>query len=125
MRRVHMGRDREAGTPARNSRAILTRRSLLQSAAWTIVAGTLPRGAELAAQDVSPVMAKLSAYMSEARNRALPDKAVAETKHHILDTVAAIVSGSALPPGRQAIKFARAYGGEKVATVVASQVLCG
>src|SRR6266851_2409619 len=125
MRRVHMGRDQEAGTPARNSRAILTRRSLLQSAAWTLAAATMPRGAELAAQDVSPVMAKLSAYMSEARNRALPDKVVAEAKHHVLDTVAAMVSGSELPHGRQAIQFARAYGGEKIATVVASQVLCG
>src|SRR5437870_11885612 len=36
-----------------------------------------------------------------------------------------MVSGSELPPGRQAIKFARSYGGEKVATVVASNILCG
>src|SRR5712691_11959698 len=118
---MRMGRDREAGMLARNCVHILTRRSLLQSAAWTIAAATLPRGAELAAQDVSPVMAKLSTYMSEARSRVLPDKVVAETKHHILDTVAAMVSGSELPPGRQAIQFARAYGGEKIATVVASQ----
>ena len=120
-----MGRDREAGLSARNCSHILTRHSLLQSAACTLAAAAIPRAAELAAQDVSPVMAKLSTYMSEARNRALPDKVVAETKHHVLDTVAAMVSGSELPPGRQAIQFARAYGGEKIATVVASQVLCG
>jgi 2-methylcitrate dehydratase PrpD len=36
-----------------------------------------------------------------------------------------MVSGSDLLPGREAIKFARNYGGEKVATVVASKVLCG
>jgi 2-methylcitrate dehydratase PrpD len=63
--------------------------------------------------------------MAEARNRALPDNVVRETEHHILDTIAAMVSGSELPPGRMAIDFARSYGGEKVATVVASQILCG
>ena len=70
-------------------------------------------------------MEKLSAYMAEARSRALPDDVVRETKHHILDTIAAMVSGSELVPGRMAIQFAHAYGGEKVATVVASAILCG
>jgi 2-methylcitrate dehydratase PrpD len=70
-------------------------------------------------------MEKLSAYMAEARNRALPDNIVQETEHHILDTIAAMVSGADLPPGRMAIEFARSYGGEKIATVVASNVLCG
>ena len=70
-------------------------------------------------------MEKLSAYMAETRNRALPDPVLLETKHHVLDTLAAMVSGSELPPGRVAIQFARTYGGEKVATVVASPILCG
>jgi 2-methylcitrate dehydratase PrpD len=70
-------------------------------------------------------MDKLSAYMSEARNRALPEIVVRETEHHILDTIAAMVSGSELPPGRLAIEFARTYGGEKISTVVASKILCG
>jgi 2-methylcitrate dehydratase PrpD len=70
-------------------------------------------------------MAALSTYMSEARGRALPDEVVEKAKHHILDTFAAMVSGSELVPGRQAIKFARAYGGEKVAAVAGSSVLCG
>jgi len=70
-------------------------------------------------------MEKLSSYMAEARNRVLPDNVVREAEHHILDTIAAMVSGSDLPPGRMAIDFARSYGGEKVATVIASQILCG
>jgi len=81
--------------------------------------------ARAADQGISPVMEKLSAYMAEARNRALPDPVLLETKHHVLDTLAAMVSGSELPPGRMAIQFARTYGGEKVATVVASPILCG
>src|SRR6202043_91408 len=43
----------------------------------------------------------------------------------LLNTIASMVSGSELPPGKAAIQFARAYGGEKIATVVASNVLCG
>ena len=70
-------------------------------------------------------MTKLSAYMSEARNRSLPPEVVEKAKHHILDTFAAMISGAELPPGRAAIQFARAYGGEKVATVVASNIVCG
>src|SRR6266481_4579934 len=107
----------------------LTRRSWMQRAALISAGMALPRIAWAAAQDaspaISPVMEKLSAYMAEARNRALPDNVVQETKHHILDTIAAMNSGSELPPGRMAIEFARAYGGEKIATVVASHVLCG
>src|SRR5207253_8016267 len=106
-----------------------TRRNWMQRAALISAGMALPRIAWAAAQDavpgISPVMEKLSAYMADARNRALPDNVVQETKHHILDTIAAMISGSELPPGRMAIQFAQAYGGEKIASVVASQVLCG
>src|SRR5467141_645494 len=107
----------------------LTRRSWLQKAACISSAAVLPQIVWAAAQDavpgISPVMGKLSAYMAEARNRALPDNVVQETTHHILDTIAAMVSGSELAPGRMAIQFAQDYGGEKIATVVASRVVCG
>jgi 2-methylcitrate dehydratase PrpD len=107
----------------------MTRRSWLQHAAWVGAAAAFPNLARAFAQEDSPaisaVMEKLSTYMAEARNHALPDNVAQETRHHILDTIAAMVSGSALPPGRAAIQFAQSYGGEKIATVVASQVLCG
>ena len=107
----------------------LTRRSWMQRAAWISAGMALPRIAWAAARDatpaISPVMEKLSTYMAEARNRALPENVVQETEHHILDTIAAMISGSELPPGRMAIQFAQDYGGEKIATVVASRVVCG
>jgi len=107
----------------------LTRRNWMQRAALISAGMALPRIAWAAAQDVSPaispVMEKLSAYMAEARNRALPDNVAQETAHHILDTIAAMVSGSELAPGRMAIQFAQDYGGAKIATVVASRVVCG
>ena len=70
-------------------------------------------------------MARLSAYMSEAGGRALPEEAAEKTKQHILDTFAAMVSGAELAPGRFAIGFARAHAAEKIATVAASDVVCG
>jgi len=70
-------------------------------------------------------MDKLSRYMSGAADRALPAAVVDETKNHILDTLAAMISGSELPPGHQALRFARAVGGAKIATIVASDILCG
>jgi 2-methylcitrate dehydratase PrpD len=103
----------------------LSRRDWVQRTLWTLAAAAVPGPARSAADDVSPVMLKLSSYMSEARNSALPDKVQQETKHHILDTFAAMISGSQLPPGRMALKFARAYGGPNICTVVASDVLLG
>ncbi|MCU1342446.1 MAG: MmgE/PrpD family protein [Candidatus Acidoferrum typicum] len=102
-----------------------TRRSMLERAAWISAASAFPRVPKIFAADVSPVMARLSTYMSEARDRAFPDDVIEKAKHHILDTFAAMVSGSELPPGRAALKFARNYGGEKVATIVCSSMLCG
>src|ERR1700682_2380704 len=121
-----MADDQNTKLTVGRSGGLLTRRGLLQRAAWILPAtGFLARG-ERAAQDVSPVMFKLSTYMADAGNSELPEKVVQDAKHHILDTIAAMVSGSELPPGRDAIQFARTYGGgQKIATVVASRTLCG
>jgi 2-methylcitrate dehydratase PrpD len=100
----------------------LTRRRFVQvmagasgAAAWPLCVGA----------EVSPVMATLAAYMSQAGTRALPGDVVLETKHHILDTLAAAISGSKLPPGIQALKFAEAYGGQGGGTIVASNRVAG
>jgi 2-methylcitrate dehydratase PrpD len=76
-------------------------------------------------QGVSPTTQRLSAYMAAARSRALPDDVLEKTKQHVLDTFAAMISGSSLPPGIGALQFARAYGGKEIATVVASDIVCG
>jgi 2-methylcitrate dehydratase PrpD len=81
--------------------------------------------AQTSAGSVGPIMTRLSTYMSEAAGHALPAEVVEKTKHMILDTLAAMISGSELPPGRFAINFARAYKGDRVATVAGSNVLCG
>src|SRR5712675_2809784 len=120
-----MGHDQNSRMPLENGGINLTRRGLLQRAAWFTAAAAFPCAVKLAAEDVSPVMTALSNYMADARNQALGDNVVQDAKHHILDTIAAMVSGADLPPGRLAIQFARSYGGEKISTVVASNILCG
>jgi 2-methylcitrate dehydratase PrpD len=120
---MSMASARHLISPAGNG--ALTRRGLARAAAGLAAAAALPRPLWAASEEISPVMAKLSTYMSNAGSRALPDQIVQETKYHILDTLAAMISGSELPPGRQALQFARAYSGARSATVVASDLLGG
>ena len=62
--------------------------------------------------------------MSEAAGRTLSAEAAEKTKHHILDTFAAMISGADLAPGRVALRLAQAHAGGP-ATVVASTLRCG
>jgi 2-methylcitrate dehydratase PrpD len=103
----------------------MNRRDLLKTAGGAFALSMVPRPLLAAEPGVSPLMTTLSEYMASAAGRALPDTVVEKTKHMILDTLAAAISGAELPPGKFAIKFARTYGGEKVSTVIASNVLCG
>jgi len=113
----------------------LTRRSWFELVALAFASNAIPpqimaAGApasqdEAPVEGVSPTMDKLSRYMSEASERALPDEVAEKAKHHILDTLAAMISGSEIRPGRAAMEFVRSYGGKAVATVVSSNILCG
>ena len=67
--------------------------------------------------DPSPEMSALSTYMSEAANRPLPPEAAEQAKHHLLDTLASMVSGSQLPPGLAAQQHIREFGGAGAATI--------
>lgn len=123
-----MGQDREI-----DDAGVLSRRGLFQRTGLLIAAAALSptvgraekRDGGTPAESADPVMTKLSSYMSEARGRELPDEVVEKAKQHTLDTLAAMVSGSELAPGQAALKFVRAYGGKEIATVVASNIVCG
>ncbi|PYU66037.1 MAG: MmgE/PrpD family protein, partial [Acidobacteria bacterium] len=129
-----MGHSGRTDEPAGSGGAVLTRRDLLELAGLAFATTAIPPVAAFAeavgSQDeaalgVSPVMDKLSRYMKEACERGLPDEVVEKAKHHIVDTLAAMISGSEIRPGHAAIEFVRAYGGKEVATVVASNIVCG
>jgi 2-methylcitrate dehydratase PrpD len=99
------------------TRRILLRRAVMASAAFS-------RKPSQAEETLNPIIATLSTYMSEARSRALPGEILDKIKQHTLDTFAAMFSGSQLPVGRRATRFASEYGGEKIATVVGSNIMC-
>jgi 2-methylcitrate dehydratase PrpD len=75
------------------------------------------------AAQISPVMRTLSGYIAAALRRPLPATVVEKTKHHILDTIAAMVSGSRLAPGRKAISYVKSLGGVKEAIVIGSPIV--
>jgi 2-methylcitrate dehydratase PrpD len=77
------------------------------------------------AAEVSDVMTTLSTFMAGAATRTLPEAVVEKTKFMILDTLAAMISGSELPPGKFAIQFVRAYSGNPLCTVAGSSLRCG
>jgi len=68
-------------------------------------------------------MARLSSYIASALRRPLPPAVVEKTKHHMLDTIAAMVSGSRLEPGKKAIGYVRTLGGNREASVIGSRIL--
>jgi 2-methylcitrate dehydratase PrpD len=117
----------------------LSRRSLLKCGSLAVISLASPfvvaadatSGQEAAPAASTPsdssdaVIARLSSYMSEAGDRSLPEEVVEKSKEHILDTIAAMISGVDLPPAQVALKFARAYPGDKVATIVGSTLVCG
>jgi 2-methylcitrate dehydratase PrpD len=102
----------------------ISRRELLQRGALSLCAAALPI-LRARAQAIGPVITTLSTYMAGAKDRALPAEVVEKAKHHILDTFAAMISGSELPPGKAALVLARAQAGRAAATVVASNIVTG
>jgi 2-methylcitrate dehydratase PrpD len=97
------------------------RRTLLNAGACIVGASLLP-ARRAGAQAISAVMDTLSGYMAAARERRLPDEVLEYAKHHVLDTVAAMVSGAELSPGHAALRFAAAQTPGGAATVIGSDL---
>ena len=72
---------------------------------------------------VSPVMNQLSAYIAQALKKPLPAPVLEKTKQHLLDTMAAMVSGSRLLPGRKAISYVKSLGGTRESCVIGSPIV--
>ena len=68
-------------------------------------------------------MNKVAGYIAAAPGRKLPAKVQEKTKHHLLDTLAAIVSGSRLLPGEKAIEYIETQGGTPEALVLGTRIL--
>jgi 2-methylcitrate dehydratase PrpD len=61
-------------------------------------------------------------YMSAARSAKLPAEVIQKGKSHLLDSLAAIVSGSTLKPGKLGLQHARALGGKEECSVLGSNL---
>ena len=72
---------------------------------------------------ISPEMSALSRHMAAAAKRRIPAAVAAKAKLHVLDTFAAMVSGSRLRPGRHAIAYVSRLGGAREAGVAGSRVV--
>ncbi|MBC7782120.1 MAG: MmgE/PrpD family protein [Proteobacteria bacterium] len=75
-----------------------------------------------AGEAISPLMSALASYIAATPRRALPSEVVERAKLHLLDTLAAMVSGAPLLPGRRAIDYVTALGGNPEATIVTTGV---
>ena len=68
-------------------------------------------------------MDTFTAYIAQALTRPLPVEVAEKTALHLLDTVAAVVSGSAMLPGRIAADYIREQGGRAQALVLGTGLL--
>ena len=69
------------------------------------------------------IIGQVSEYVVGARRAELPSDVSIRTRHHILDAIAAMVSGSVLPPGRLAIRYIQGQAGAQEARVIGSPLL--
>jgi 2-methylcitrate dehydratase PrpD len=73
--------------------------------------------------EISHVSSVLSEYIAGALDREMPPDVVLKTKHHILDTFAAILSGSRLRAGRLAAAYVGSMGGNPEATLIGTPLM--
>jgi 2-methylcitrate dehydratase PrpD len=72
---------------------------------------------------VSAPMQQLSMYIATALHVTVPDAVCERARIHIVDTFAAMVSGSRLLPGKHAIRHVKAVGGLEQAGVVGTRIV--
>jgi len=108
-----------------------TRRWLINAGGAAILSGAVPGTAQAApapgpridAESISPATITLADYVAKTLDRELPAEVVARTKLHVLDTFAAMVSGSRLKPGELAARYVDSLGGKPQATVIGSSIV--
>jgi 2-methylcitrate dehydratase PrpD len=113
-----------------------TRRWLINAGGAAILSGALPTtaasaqtvavppaAAEATEAPVSATTAALADHVAKALDRDLPADVVAHTKLHVLDTFAAMVSGSRLKAGSLAARYVDSLGGKPQAMVIGTPLV--
>ena len=73
-------------------------------------------------QALASPMDQVSAYVAASRFVDLPPEVLEKAKHHLLDTLAAMVSGVTMKAGKLAVAFTETQGGKDEAQVAASPI---
>lgn len=81
------------------------------------------RTMKLSNPNISVPMQQLSDYVASALRKPLPPDVAERAKVHLLDTFAAMVSGSALHPGTRAKNYVATLGGKREAGVVGTRIV--
>ena len=71
---------------------------------------------------MAKIVDSLVEYMLAARDAKLPEKVIQKGKSHLLDSLAAIVSGSTLKPGKLGLQHARQQSGREECSVLGSNL---
>ena len=101
----------------------MNRRGVLSMTARTAMGLLLsPARGFAQASDSKAVMNALSEYMSAAGTRPISADVAEHAKHHLIDTLASMISGSELPPGQAAQRYIRAHGGKGAATIAGTSL---
>ena len=74
------------------------------------------------AQQISPEMRRLSEYVARAGSATLPQHATDKTIIHVVDSLAAVVSGSRLGPGRRGAEYVGGMSVGGKSTIVGSPI---
>lgn len=72
---------------------------------------------------ISAPMKAMAGFIASAKSRSLPPRVAAKARQHLLDSIAAMVSGAVLHPGELAIAYATQQGGRREACVPGSRLL--
>lgn len=72
---------------------------------------------------ISRLMREVSSHIAHSVEKKLPVEVVERAKIHIVDTTAAMLSGSRLLPGQRAIAYVKAQQGKPEATVVGTRIV--
>src|SRR5262245_887043 len=74
-------------------------------------------------EQVSPLMEELSAYMASALKRRLPAEVAERAKLSLVDSFAAMISGSRLVAGKRVISYVKPLGGTREAGVIGTRIV--
>jgi 2-methylcitrate dehydratase PrpD len=80
-------------------------------------------GVETAMTKSASVTPDLVRYLANVGTSPVPEAVAEKAKHHVLDTLAAMISGTMLKPGAFALRYVEQLGGKPEAQVVGSKIM--